>query len=163
MRILGIDPGYATVGLGLVDAVSSQDIRCGEWLTIRTAAGLPFPDRLAEIHRDLSEFLAETRPELAVVEKLYFGTNTTTAIDVSQARGVIVLALTQANVRVMEATPLQMKLAITGDGSAEKRQVQDMMVRMLGLSAIPQPDDAADALGLAVYGALQMRTLELPS
>jgi crossover junction endodeoxyribonuclease RuvC len=159
MRILGIDPGLATIGLGVVEASSPQDIRCGEWLTLQTAAGVPFPERLAEIHADLTAYLAETKPDLAVVEKLFFATNAKTAMDVSHARGVIILCLAQAAIPLLEATPLQMKSAITGDGAADKSQVQNMMVRMLSLQTIPKPDDAADALALAAYGALQMHML----
>jgi crossover junction endodeoxyribonuclease RuvC len=154
MRILGIDPGLATVGLGLIESESPHDMRAGEWLCIVTAAGLDAAERLKEIHADLSEFLQETKPDLAVVEKLFFSGNQKTAMDVAQARGVILLCLAEAGIPVLEPTPVQMKNAVTGDGQADKRQVQDMLVRILKLQSIPQPDDAADALGLAVYGAL---------
>ncbi len=155
MRILGIDPGFATIGLGHVEATSRHDIGTADWLTITTAAGLPMAERLREIHTDLSGFLEELKPDLAVVEKLFFATNQKTAIDVAQARGVIILCLAEAGIPIVEATPLQLKSCITGDGGAGKKQVQDMLVRMLNLTVIPTPDDAADALALAVYGALQ--------
>lgn len=154
MRVLGIDPGLATIGLGYVDTTSPQDIRAGEWLTIQTEAGLSLADRLREIERDLSAFLQEIRPELIVLEKLFFATNRKTAIDVAQARGVILLCTATTSIPVMEPTPLQLKSCITGDGQADKKQVQDMLVRMLHLDRIPHPNDAADALALAVYGAI---------
>ena len=159
MRILGIDPGLATIGIGVVDAKSAHDIVPGEWLTIQTKAGLPLAERLQEIEKDLVTLLAEVQPELAVVERLFFATNEKTALDVAHARGVIMLALARANIPIIEPTPLQLKSAITGDGKASKGQVQDMLVRMLKLRTIPKPDDAADALALAVYGALQHRNV----
>ncbi len=154
MRILGIDPGLATIGIGVVEAESVHKIQALEWLTIETAAGLSTAERLQEIHRDLQEFLLTCRPDLAVVERLFFQTNVKTAMDVAQARGVILLTLAEHGIAVIEPSPLQLKSAITGDGKADKRQVQDMLVRMLSLSEIPKPDDAADALALAVYGAV---------
>lgn len=154
MRILGIDPGLATVGLGLIDAPNVHQIAVVEWLTITTKAGLPAADRLREIHTDLQAFLRDAKPELAVVEKLFFATNERTAIDVAQARGVLILTLADAGIPILEPTPLQLKSAITGDGKADKRQMQAMLVMMLKLQEIPRPDDAADALALAVYGAL---------
>ncbi|MBI1812476.1 crossover junction endodeoxyribonuclease RuvC [Candidatus Peregrinibacteria bacterium] len=159
MRILGIDPGIATIGLGVIDAASREDLRVIEWLTITTAAGTPFPDRLREIHTDLSEFLTDCAPDLAVVERLFFATNERTAIDVAHGRGVILLALSDAGIPVLEPSPLQLKAAITGDGKADKRQMQDMVMRMLKLAEIPRPDDAADALAMALYGALAAREL----
>ncbi len=159
MRILGIDPGLATVGLGIVDATSAHDIRVCEWLTLETAAGTAFQERLEEIHSDLSDYIREMKPEMAVVEKLFFATNAKTAFDVAQARGVILLALSQSAIPFVEPTPLQLKSCITGDGKAVKAQVQAMIVRMLNLSETPKPDDAADALALAVYGALQHKAL----
>jgi crossover junction endodeoxyribonuclease RuvC len=164
MRILGIDPGLATIGLGLIEATSRADIRVIEWLTIETAAGSPLSDRLAEIHKDLSAFIEDANPSLIVIEKLFFATNVKTAIDVAQARGVIVLSAAEKHIPVLEITPLQLKSGITGDGSADKMQMQSMLMQMLHLTEIPKPDDAADALALAVYGALHHRnaaTLEL--
>ncbi len=158
MRIVGIDPGLATIGLGVLDARSPYDMQAVEWLTIKTKAGESASSRLAEIHADLTAFLRQTKPELAVVEKLFFATNEKTAMDVSQARGCILLALEQEHIPLMEATPLQLKSCITGDGKASKDQVRDMLVRMLSLTEIPTPDDAADALALAVFGALSIKT-----
>lgn len=155
MRILGIDPGVATIGLGLVEASSPYDMRAVEWLTIETASSIPFPQRLQEIRRDLAEFLADAKPELCVIERLFFETNVKTALDVAHARGVLVLTAAEAGLPIREPTPLQLKLAITGDGKADKRQMQEMVVRLLHLKEIPKPDDAADALALAIYGALE--------
>lgn len=154
MRILGIDPGLATVGLGLLDAENSHTLHPIEWLTIETKAGVSLPDRLMEIERDLETFIRDSKPDIAVVEKLFFATNRQTAIDVAQARGVVLLTLQKHTIKIIEPTPLQLKHALTGDGSADKRQVQDMLARLLNLSELPHPDDAADALALAVYGAL---------
>ena len=159
MRILGIDPGLATIGLGLIDAESVHKIICVEWLTIVTQAGTPAPERLKELHDDLSEFLTETKPELAVVERLFFETNVQTAMGVAEARGVILLTLAEYGIPVIEPSPLQLKSTITGDGKADKRQVQEMLQHILHLTAIPKPDDAADALALAVYGALTRREI----
>lgn len=158
MRILGIDPGVATVGLGLVEAVSTQDMQAIDWLTITTPAHTPLADRLLEIHSDLDAYIAEHKPELCVIEKLYFATNAQTAIDVAQARGVLVHTVAMHKIPILEATPLQLKSAITGDGKADKQQMQDMVKMTLRLQKIPQPDDAADALALAVYGAITHST-----
>lgn len=155
MKILGIDPGLATVGIGMVEAQSVQDIHAIDWLTITTKAGVTFADRLQEIHTDLTDILTDFQPDYAVVEQLFFSSNKKSAFDVAQARGVIVQAIAEKGVSMMEATPMQLKSAIAGDGGAQKKEVQDMLVRMLHLEEIPTPDDAADALGLAVYGALQ--------
>ena len=154
MRILGIDPGLATIGLGLVEAASSHDIRVLDWLTIETAAGSGVPERLEELSTNLHEFLEDAEPDIAVVERLFFQTNVKTAMDVAQARGVILLALAEHDIPVIEPSPLQLKSAIAGDGRADKKQMQKMLVTILKLQEIPQPDDAADALALAVYGAV---------
>lgn len=161
MRIVGIDPGLATIGIGLVQSRSVHDIACIEWLTISTASGMSTADRLKEIHRELGEFLVAAKPDLAVVERIFFKTNVLTAMDVAQARGVMLLTLAEHGITVIEPTPLQLKSAITGDGKADKLQVQQMLVRMLHLTTIPKPDDAADALALAVYGALQNKNILL--
>jgi len=160
MRILGIDPGLARVGLGVIDTSSPYDLQVVEWLTLETAAGLPLGDRLKEIRTDLDAYLREMKPDLAVVERLFFKTNVTTAIDVAHARGCILLCLAEHAVPILEPTPMQLKSGIAGDGGAAKRQMQDMVARMLHLATIPTPDDAADALALAVYGALHAPTLQ---
>ncbi|MDD3896699.1 MAG: crossover junction endodeoxyribonuclease RuvC [Candidatus Peribacteraceae bacterium] len=154
MKFLGIDPGLATVGIGRIEASSKHDIRAIDWLTIETKAGGGAAHRLAEIAQDLSALLNETAPDIAVVEKLFFAANEKSALDVAQARGVILQLLAEHGIPIVEPTPVQMKSVITGDGRADKRQVQDMLARTLHLQEIPKPDDAADALALAVYGAL---------
>ncbi len=154
MRILGIDPGLATIGLGIIDRSENGDMTAVDWLTIKTKAGLPIAERLCEIAEDLKGFLRTIKPDLAVIERLFFATNEKTALDVAHARGVIVHTVASARVPMLEPTPLQLKLGITGDGGADKVQMQTMLVHLLSLSEIPTPDDAADALALAVYGAL---------
>ncbi len=163
MRILGIDPGYATIGYGVVDynGVSFKTVGYG---AVITKPDVPFNDRLLLIYNDLVTVIEKYRPDSMSIEKLYFNTNTTTAIDVAQARGVIVLSARQKGVPVFEYTPLQVKQAITGYGRAEKHQVMEMVKNLLSLSAVPRPDDTADALALALchghtsgslYGKLQ--------
>lgn len=159
MRIIGIDPGLATIGISVIDANSPYDIKVLEWLTLKTKAGLPLADRLCEIEKDLLAYLEDTKPEFAVVERLFFATNEKTAIDVAHARGCILLALGKKGIPILEPTPLQLKSRITGDGGAQKHQMQTMLVKMLSLTSIPTPDDAADALALAVYGALEPQYL----
>lgn len=149
MRILGIDPGYATVGYGVVDYNKNSFSVVG-FGAITTKAGIPFPKRLKDIYNDMVTVIEKYEPDEMSVEKLYFNTNTTTAIDVAQARGVIVLAAELSGVPVFEYTPLQVKQAITGYGRAEKRQVMEMVKNFLNLERVPKPDDTADALALAV-------------
>lgn len=155
MRILGIDPGLATIGLGLIEASNNQKVQALEWLTIETAPTLNFADRLAEIAHDLAAYLAENQPDLVVIEKLYFSVNEKTALDVAHARGVIVATVAQKRIPILEPTPPQLKSCITGDGNADKKQMQRMVVTLFHLDEIPTPDDAADALALAAYGAFQ--------
>lgn len=152
MRALGIDPGLATTGLGLVDQSATRMLTAIDWCVIETKAGLAMPDRLAELAADLRSFISEHKPDVIVIEKLYFATNKRTAIDVAQARGVILFTAHSFGIPIIAPTPLQLKSAITGDGKADKKQMQDMMMRMLKLKERPQPDDAADGLALALYG-----------
>lgn len=154
MRVLGIDPGLATVGLGLIDAPTRDTPKAIEWLTIETKAGLLLQDRLLEIERDLAEYLDATKPDLVVVEKLFFAKNETTAIDVAHARGILLAAVAKRAIPLLTPSPSEMKLGITGDGGADKLQVQTMLVHALKLTEIPKPDDAADALALALFGVL---------
>lgn len=153
MRILGIDPGLATIGLGLIESANGQNVTAIEWLTIETSSADTLSTRLAEIAKDLGEYIREAQPELVVVEKLYFATNEKTAIDVAHARGVILAAVASARIPVLEPTPPQLKSCITGDGRADKKQMEKMIVTLFHLDSIPKPDDAADALALAAYGA----------
>lgn len=154
MRVLGIDPGLATVGIGLIESSSPQDMRCEDWLTITTRPKRPIHERLDEIARDLEEYLSQTKPDLIAIEEVYFSVNEKTAIDVAQARGVLLHVASRHVSDIIEVGPLQLKSTITGDGNADKRQVQDMVMHILNLTERPRPDDAADALALAVFGAL---------
>lgn len=160
MRILGIDPGLAIIGLGVIDTEHASDLRVAEWLTIETAAGQPLADRLVEIRKDVDAFLDDTKPDLVVIERLFFGANVTNGIDVAHARGIIVCAVAERGIRMIETSPRELKSGITGDGSADKTQMQSMLLQMLKLTEIPRPDDAADALALAVFGALQQDVIK---
>lgn len=152
MRILGIDPGYATVGYGVVDydGVRFKTVGYG---AIITSADMPFPERLASIYGDMLALARKYSPQELSIEKLYFNTNTTTAIAVAEARGVILLAAKHSNIDIFEYTPLQVKSSITGYGKAEKRQVMEMVKSFLSLKSVPKPDDTADALALAICHA----------
>jgi crossover junction endodeoxyribonuclease RuvC len=152
MIILGIDPGYAIVGTGVVDYTSNQ-FTLLEARALTTQAGTPFERRLCEIYEGVAALIAAHKPAAMAVEKLYFNTNTATAIDVAQARGAILLAAALAGVPVYEYTPLQVKQSVVGYGRAEKRQVQDMTKLLLRLNACPKPDDVADALAIAICHA----------
>ncbi len=157
MRILGIDPGLATIGIGLIETQEGMQIKALDWLVIKTPAGLPLPQRLEELSDDLQSLIKDSAPDLAVIERIFFATNRQTAIDVAQARGVILLTVGKVGIPIIEPTPLQLKMAVAGDGQADKRQVQDMVMRILKLDVRPSPDDAADALALALYGAFTHR------
>ena len=152
MRILGIDPGYAIVGVGVIE-YNGQRFKTLEYGAITTPAGMPFSQRLQMIYEQMQEILMIYKPEAMAVEKLYFNTNTTTAIDVAQARGVILVAAQQAGVPCYEYTPLQVKQAVVGYGRAEKKQVIEMTKKILSLSRTPKPDDVADALAIAICHA----------
>ena len=149
IRILGIDPGYAIVGFGVLDydGVNFSPIEYG---AVLTEAGVPFPERLRAIHEDIEFIFNKFKPDCMAIERLYFTTNQKTAIDVAQARGITVLSAAIRNIPVSEYTPLQVKLSVTGYGKAEKKQVMEMTKSILGLAQIPKPDDAADALAIAV-------------
>ena len=149
MRILGIDPGYAIVGYGVIET-SGGRYRPLEYGAIPTAAGADFGLRLEEIYQGMNEILTRLSPQAASVEKLYFTNNKTTGIGVAEARGVILLALAQAGIPLYEYTPMQVKQAVTGYGKALKPQVQEMTRRLLCLEKVPKPDDTADALALAI-------------
>ncbi len=149
MRILGIDPGYAIVGYGVVDYEKNRFSVKG-YGAITTKANTPFPERLSVIYNDTCEIIEKYKPDRLSIEKLYFNTNSTTAIDVAQARGVIVLAAKNKGVDIFEYTPLQVKQAVTGYGRAEKHQVMEMVKSLLSLKAVPKPDDTADALAIAI-------------
>ena len=152
MLILGIDPGFAIVGFGVVEAGRNQQrlIRCG---TITTQAGIALPARLRQISDDMEQLILQFRPEAMAVEELFFSTNVTTGIGVAQARGVILVAAERNGVPIYEYTPGQIKQAVVGYGKAEKRQVMDMTRRLLRLQSVPRPDDAADAVAVALCHA----------
>ena len=158
MIILGIDPGYAIVGFGAIESLknSSRMLTHG---AITTRAHTPMSDRLSEIFRELNTLLDMVRPDAVSIEELFFNTNTTTAISVAQARGVILLACALRGISVYEYTPLQVKQSVVGYGRAEKKQVQEMTRTILRLNAIPKPDDAADALALALCHAANSGSL----
>lgn len=149
MRILGIDPGYAIVGYGVVD-YDGLHFKVVGYGAITTPANTPFANRLAAIYTDMKTVIEKYSPQDMSIEKLYFNTNTTTAIEVAEARGVILLAAKEHGLSISEYTPLQVKSSITGYGKAEKHQVMEMVKSFLNLSAVPKPDDTADALALAV-------------
>ncbi len=152
MVILGIDPGFATVGFGILQAERGQQrmVQCG---AITTRAGQPLPTRLFQIAEDMEELLTTFRPDVMAVEELFFTNNITTGIGVAQARGVILLAAERHGIPIFEYSPSEVKLAVAGYGKAEKRQVMEMTKRLLRLSAAPKPDDAADAVAIALCHA----------
>ncbi len=164
MLVLGIDPGLATTGYGLVEG-DGQRLGLVAYGVIRTPAKTPIAHRLMQIHNELAALLRQYRPDAAAVEELFFSTNARTAIAVGEARGVVILTLAEANLSVAEYTPLQVKQAITGYGQADKTQVQQMVRLLLSLSDIPQPDDAADALAVSVchhHSARLAALLQMP-
>ena len=157
MRILGIDPGYAIVGFGILD-YNGVDFEPIEYGAVLTEAGTPFPDRLKCIHDDLEFIFEKFKPECMAIERLYFTSNQKTAIDVAQARGVTLLPAIIRNIPIYEYTPLQVKCSIVGYGRAEKKQVQEMTKTMLHLKSIPKPDDTADAVAIAITHGLSVNT-----
>lgn len=152
MVILGIDPGYAIVGWGVIEYQTGRFTIKG-YGAITTPAGMDFPKRLKMIYEDMNTVLQKYKPDVLSIEKLFFTNNKTTGIDVAQARGVIVLTAAMRGMQVYEYTPMQVKQAVVGYGKAEKRQVMEMTRTLLKLPAVPKPDDTADALALAVCHA----------
>ena len=150
MRIIGIDPGTAITGFGIIDVIKGNKASLVDAGVIRTVAHTPLPERLMTIHSDITELIKQYEPQQMSIEKLYFAKNVTTAISVAHARGVIVLAAQSAGLGVNEYTPLEIKQAMTGYGRATKAQIQEMVRIMLNLSKVPSPDDAADALAAAL-------------
>ena len=150
MLVIGIDPGTATTGYGIIEENDKKEIRVVTYGIIKTEANLLAEKRLLEIHEQLNEILLLHRPDCGAVEKLFFQRNITTAIAVGQARGVILLSLAMCNLPVSEYTPNEIKQSVTGYGSAGKKQVQEMIRTVLNLKKIPKPDDAADALAIAL-------------
>ena len=150
MRILGIDPGVATIGFGLIESAPGV-LRMLQYGTITTPAGQPLATRLLQISRDMEELMS--------IEELFFSKNITTGIAVAHARGVILCAAEKMKLPVYEYTPMQVKQAVVGYGLAEKKQVMDMTRRLLKLKAVPRPDDAADALAIALCHARSATSL----
>ena len=158
MRILGIDPGYGITGFGIIDAQrgSTQLLGCG---AITTPAGMDFSARLEIIDEEMRALLEKAKPDAVAIEELFFGQNVTTGIGVAQSRGVILLAIHQAGLPVTSYKPSQVKQAVVGYGNATKHQVQDMTKRLLGLQQMPKPDDAADAIAIALCHARSSTSL----
>lgn len=153
MRILGIDPGTGIMGFGVIDA--DRQPRLVDAGVIRTKVKQPEPERLLAIYEGLQEIVAAAKPQVVSVEKLFFARNVTTAMSVSQARGVVLLVAQQHGLPIFEYTPMQIKMALTGYGKADKKQVQEMVRVLLRLKDIPKPDDCADALAAALIHATQ--------
>ena len=148
MIILGIDPGTATTGYGVIKR--SKTLKCLGHGVIKTSPSSSMPERLKVLSNELGKLIKKHKPDILAVENVYFFKNLKTALPVSQAKGVILLAAAQKNVKVRELTPLQVKMGITGYGRAEKKQIQKMVQILLNLKGIPKPDDAADALAVAI-------------
>lgn len=150
MRVLGIDPGYGIVGFGVIDSERYGSYNVVDYGVINTPKEKSIADRITQIYDGMIKLIETFKPDALAVEELFFNTNITTGIKVAEARGVILLAGRKNNLPTYEYTPLQIKQALTGQGRAEKTQVQFMVKSILGLSAIPRPDDAADALAVAI-------------
>jgi len=149
LRILGIDPGFAIVGFGVVDYIGNK-FSVIDFGAITTNAGENIFDRFKLIYDNISELIERVKPDCVAIEELFFNTNTKTAITVAEARGILILSALNAGLPVFEYTPLQVKQAVTGYGRADKNQVQQMIKVLLNLEKIPKPDDAADALAVAI-------------
>ena len=158
MRILGIDPGYGITGFGIVEAQAGvcRLLRCG---AITTPPNTEFSWRLEVIYNDMRQLLETAKPDAVAIEELFFGQNVTTGINVAQSRGVILLAIRQAGGPIYEYKPMQVKQSVVGYGNATKRQVMDMTKRILHLEALPKPDDAADAIAIALCHARSSTSL----
>lgn len=152
MIILGIDPGYAIVGYGVIKYEANR-FSVLDYGAITTPAGMPFVERLENIYNDLNMIFQKYQPQAMAIEKLFYNTNAKTVIDVAQARGVTVLAARQNKADIFEYTPLQVKQSVVGYGRAEKKQVQEMTRVILNLEKVPKPDDTADALAMAICHA----------
>lgn len=152
MRILGIDPGFAIVGYGVIDYEKGK-YKTVDYGKITTPAGMDMPQRLKEVYDGVLRLIELFKPDVLAVEELFFNTNVKTAIAVGHARGVIVLAAANSGIKINEYTPLQIKQAVVGYGRADKNQVQQMVKMFLGLKEVPKPDDTADALAVAICHA----------
>ncbi|MCH5210153.1 MAG: crossover junction endodeoxyribonuclease RuvC [Oscillospiraceae bacterium] len=152
MVIIGIDPGYAIVGVGVVEYIGNK-FRTLEYGAITTPAGMPTTERLKKIYAEITMYADKYKPDAMAIEELFFNSNQKTAINVAQARGVLLTAIANKDIPIFEYTPLQVKQSVTGYGRADKKQIQTMVKMLLGLNAIPKPDDAADALAIAICHA----------
>lgn len=152
MLIIGIDPGFAITGYGVLE-YQNNHFKPIDYGVINTASNMELPDRLLEIDKKLQELLTHYQPDAMAVEELFFNTNIKTAIKVGQGRGVVLLSAAKAGIKVFEYTPLQVKQSVVGYGRATKDQVQQMVKVLLSLDKIPKPDDAADALAIAICHA----------
>jgi crossover junction endodeoxyribonuclease RuvC len=161
MLAIGIDPGTAITGYGLVHRTEAGELVAAHWGVILTPAGMPPSQRLASIYKSLVEILEEHRPQTAAVESLFFQKNVRTAMSVGQARGVVLLALEQAGIPTSDYNPNQVKQAVSGYGAADKAQMQAMVRMLLSLPELPKPDDAADALAIAICHLNTQRTQQL--
>ncbi len=161
MISLGIDPGTASLGYGFVREHDDGRLEALAFDVIRTKAGTPMPERLRQIHDELSRLISEFRPDRAGVEELFFSRNVTTAITVAQARGVVLLTLSRADLVIAEYKPNAIKQAVCGYGGAGKGQMKEMARLLLGLDAAPRPDDAADALAVAITDLHSYRLHEI--
>jgi crossover junction endodeoxyribonuclease RuvC len=159
--VVGVDPGTATTGYALVSEGADGELRLGRFGVFETRAGKPMAERLFSIHEDLSALIREARPEAMAVEELFFSRNTTTALSVGQARGVVLLAAAQAGLPVYEYKPAEVKQALVGYGGAGKAQIQEMVRMMLDLTEVPRPDDAADAIAVAICHLHSQRLRQL--
>lgn len=157
MRIIGIDPGTGILGFGVIDVTKDNKVRMVTGGVITTPPHTPLDERLEEIFDGLTEIIAETKPEIMSIEKLFFSQNVTTAISVAQARGVAMLTGRRAKLPIAEYTPQQIKQTLTGYGKADKKQMQEMVRIHLGLTEVPKPDDAADALAAAITHSMMTR------
>ncbi len=157
MRIIGIDPGTGILGFGIIEA-NKGTYTLVDGGVIRTPVKEDDAIRLETIYDELTDIIASTNPSIMSVEKLFFARNVTTAMTVAQARGVVLLCAKQAGLDIYEYTPMQIKQAITGYGKADKKQMQEMVRVILGLSEVPKPDDAADAIAAALTHAQSMRS-----
>ena len=158
MRILGIDPGIAIVGFGLIESERGS-VRMLQYGAVTTEAGLPLATRLLQIENDMTALIAQLQPDEIAIEELFFSKNITTGIAVAHGRGVILCTAEKLGVPIFEYTPMQVKQAVVGYGLAEKRQVMDMTRRLLHLKTVPKPDDAADALAIAICHARSATSL----
>ncbi len=149
MIVMGIDPGFAITGYGIVDYAGNH-FKVLSYGVIRTAPETPFPERLLLLHQEMVQLVTTYKPDVMAAEELFFKTNVTTGIKVGHARGVILLSAAMAGIPVYEYTPMQVKLAVVGYGNAKKQQVQQMVKLLLNMEEIPKPDDAADALAVAI-------------